>query len=245
MKISNGLSLLLFSFLPIIKSQEIESKRPLTAEDVIQAPRPTSATASPDGELAFISTSTYNFNSKSTKSDLYLLDLLSPSSLSSSSPSPIISNLSNPVWFSRDELAYLDGDHQTLYLKNVSKSQIQDPNDRGFRVGGFPTKIDNLKVIGASDREKDEKVDEIYLLFTAEVYDDGKLESVKELDNSERELSWEKVKGENKIKVWGGKDGELEVGGRTRRTFSYLAGFSFWNRDLYRNCFSRWSSRQR
>lgn len=56
--------------------------------------------------------------------------------------------------------------------------------------------IQNLKVIGASSQKEDSEKDQVELMFTADVYQDGKLESVREWESSEREKKWEKVKGE-------------------------------------------------
>lgn len=202
---------LLLSIFPFLSASDsvqagARIKRNLTPKDVISAPRPSNLQSSPDGKLSLISSSTYNFTDKSTSSELLVFQLPEESSSSSSSitkPFPLIHNHSSPNFISRDEIIYLltethdDGFRtSTLHLKNVSSSLSQDPKDPGYRVGGFPTMIQNLKVIGASSQKEDSEKDQVELMFTADVYQDGKLESVREWESSEREKKWEKVKGE-------------------------------------------------
>ncbi|PWN49301.1 alpha/beta-hydrolase [Violaceomyces palustris] len=171
----------------------------LTAERLISAPRPGTAVVSPESTSALIGTSSYSFQDHFTSKVLYSI-ALSPSqglqpassldtstSAASSTSQPVVPvayNATSGFYLSDTEAAFLIGD--TLYAKNLSAG-TPDPKDPGFRIGAFPAPVDNIQIVRVSDTSA-------VLVFSASVYDDGKLENVLAHDQSEIEQEWNRVK---------------------------------------------------
>ena len=160
--------------------------RLLTPERLIQAPRPHLSDASPDSTTALFGASTYDLEDHSRHSVLYGLDI--PSTRSrlrhAKQPYEVVYNTTTGLYLSDSEVAFLIGN--VLYAKNLTVGK-PDPNDRGFRVGAFPAPVSNLQIVRHS-------VDAATLVFSAQVYDDGKLENVPDHDASQVEQEWHRVK---------------------------------------------------
>lgn len=169
----------------------------LTAQRLIEAPRPGSGIASPVGHAALVGVSTYSFDSNVKSKVLYALHLPNASWSSTGEgyrpiqkPTPIVHNATSGIWLGPEEAAWIiDG---TLYGKNLSAAAgVPDPKDHGFRIGAFPAAPQTMQVAGAGL-----DADRVQLVFSAQVYDDGDLAKVAEHDASEESQEWERVKGE-------------------------------------------------
>ncbi|KAN0065808.1 Dipeptidyl-peptidase 5 [Thecaphora frezii] len=181
-------------FLTFIASPLALASKVLTPERLIEAPRPSFAAAAPNAASALFGASTYDLGAHSKHQVLYSIDLPAKGSRHRPSPVEVVYNTTEGFYLSDGEFAFLIGD--VLYAKNLSAGR-PDPLDPGYRIGAFPAPVSNLQLVRQSE-------DEAILVFSAEVYDDGRLDTVKEHDASDVEQEWSRVKAydSNFVRHW-------------------------------------------
>ncbi|CAD6896445.1 unnamed protein product, partial [Tilletia laevis] len=174
------------------------SLSPLTPEKLIEAPRAGEGLASPNGLHALIGVTEHGIGSPAkvtTLKTIYHLTL--PAHIAANGkkgkepvlakPQPLVYNVTDAVFIGDDEAAWIyEG---VLYYKNVSETDLA-PFIPGTAIGEFPVKATTLKAViphKGADKKRT-------LVFSAEVYDDGKLEAVKDHDESDVEQEWERVR---------------------------------------------------
>ncbi|KAK0525655.1 Dipeptidyl-peptidase 5 [Tilletia horrida] len=182
------------------------SLSPLTPRQLIEAPQVAAGIVSPNGLHALVGVSEHDLGSPAkvtTRKTIYHLGL--PAHIAGrrsgskdkdkdkdkdgpalAKPQPLVHNVTEAVFIGDDEAVWL---HQgTLYYKNVSQPNLE-PFLPGTPVGAFPdgVEVTTLKAVSVSDKKRT-------LVFSAEVYDDGKLEAVKDHDESDVEQEWERVR---------------------------------------------------
>ncbi|KAK0519576.1 Dipeptidyl-peptidase 5, partial [Tilletia horrida] len=173
-----------------------------TPSALIEAPQVGAGIVSPNGLHALVGVSEHDLGSPAkvtTRKTIYHLGL--PAHIAGrrsgskdkdkdgpalAKPQPLVHTVTEAVFIGDDEAVWL---HQgTLYYKNVSQPNLE-PFLPGTPVGAFPdgVEVTTLKAVSVSDKKRT-------LVFSAEVYDDGKLEAVKDHDESDVEQEWERVR---------------------------------------------------
>ncbi|KAK0559325.1 Dipeptidyl-peptidase 5 [Tilletia horrida] len=174
---------------------------PLTPRNVIEAPRLGAGRASPNGLHALVPVTEHDLSSAPSKltthKTVYHLPL--PAHIAHAAPAarkqqptlakpqPLVFNVSDAFFIGDEEAAFIrDG---ILYYKNVSEPDLQ-PYLPGTPIGSFPAPIGVIKaVIPKTGGDKKRT-----LVFTAEAYDDGSLDTVNDHDESDVEQEWKRVR---------------------------------------------------
>ncbi|KAE8225728.1 hypothetical protein CF319_g1559 [Tilletia indica] len=174
------------------------SLSPLTPTKLIEAPRAGEGIVSPNGLHALVGVTEHGIGSPTkvtTRKTIYHVPL--PAHIASSGkkekkpvlakPQPLVYNVTESVFISDDEAAWVyEG---ILYFKNVSAADL-GPFIPGTAIGELPVKVANLKTVTPKKGGDKKRT----LVFSAEVYDDGNLEAVKDHDESDTEQEWERVR---------------------------------------------------
>jgi hypothetical protein len=167
----------------------------LTPEKLLTAPRPGDGIANPAGTRALIGCRTFSFKQDAFNEILYVLELPSTSeaiqktALDATNLEAISHKVSSGFWLSNDIAAYVDSADNKVYAKDVSMDSLDEGQESWTAIGTLDTPIDDVKVaFSESGTAKS-------LVFSASVYSDGDLSSVKRHDESDAAKEWERVKG--------------------------------------------------
>lgn len=168
----------------------------LTPEKLLSAPRPGDGIANPAGTRALIGCRAYSFEEDAFSEVLYILQLpTTPEAIRQTTPESnqleaISRNVFSGFWLSNDIAAYVDSADNKLYAKDVSIESPDDGQESWTAIGTLDAPIDDIKVAFSENGIAKS------LVFSASVYSDGDLSSVKKHDESDAAKEWERVKGE-------------------------------------------------
>ncbi|KAF9108571.1 hypothetical protein BGX29_010177 [Mortierella sp. GBA35] len=138
--------------------------KPLTPELMLTLARPSTASLSPNGQLAVFAASRYYIDTNKSIRNLHLVNLANNNSLSDLTPQAPDTNHDNAIWLDNDHVAFLSKGQ--LHVKSVSSDAEPYP------LTHFPIDISNVKFNKAAG----------LIAFSAAVYADGSLAGAKEKD---------------------------------------------------------------
>jgi len=183
------------------------SLSPLTPKQLIEAPRVGEAVASPNGLHALVGVTEHSLQSSKVLTSKTLYHVSLPAHIAAPPPSssrkkgskkepieeplpkpqPLVYNVSEAVFIGDDEAAWIY--QGKLFFKNVSESDLK-PFLPGTEIGEIPVNVTTLKAVIPTKGADTKRT----LVFSAEVYDDGKIDAVKDHDESDAEQEWERVR---------------------------------------------------
>ncbi|KAG0200577.1 hypothetical protein BGX28_006401 [Mortierella sp. GBA30] len=137
---------------------------PLTPEVMLTVARPSTASLSPNGNMAVFSASRYYVDTNKSIRNLHLVDLANNNTLSDLTPQAPETSHDNAVWLDDSHVAFLS--QEQLYVKSV------DSDKEPYALTNFPVGISNVKFNRAAN----------LIAFSAPVYTDGSLAGAKEKD---------------------------------------------------------------
>ncbi|KIY71185.1 alpha/beta-hydrolase [Cylindrobasidium torrendii FP15055 ss-10] len=149
-------------------------------KDLIQLGRPGAGVANSAGDLAFVSYSQYSFEEKKNSKALYVVPLTQPGI------TPLKISLPNggeAFWLDGRTLGHVvenDGKLDLLAVEvqfngNATQAAVTSGSKEPLRLGSFPTTTATNFVFSAQDGQ---------LVFSDNVYEDGKLETIKSQDEA-------------------------------------------------------------
>ncbi|KAG0286873.1 putative dipeptidyl-peptidase 5 [Linnemannia gamsii] len=140
--------------------------KPLTPELMLTLARPSTASLSPNGQLAVFSASRYSIDTNKSIRNLHLVNLAHNNSLSDLTPQAPETNHDNALWLDNDHVTFLSKGQ--LFVKSVSSDAEPYP------LTHFPVDINSVKFNKAAN----------LIAFSAAVYADGSLRGAKEMDEN-------------------------------------------------------------
>ncbi|KAH7050877.1 Alpha/Beta hydrolase protein [Linnemannia elongata] len=138
--------------------------KPLTPELMLTLARPSTASLSPNGQLAVFSASRYYVDTNKSIRNLHLVNLANNNALSDLTPQSPDTNHDNALWLDNDHVAFLSKGQ--LFVKTVSSDAEPYP------LTHYPVDINSVKFNQAAN----------LIAFSAAVYADGSLAGAKERD---------------------------------------------------------------
>ncbi|KAF9547383.1 putative dipeptidyl-peptidase 5 [Mortierella hygrophila] len=138
--------------------------KPLTPELMLALARPSTASLSPNGQLAVFSASRYYLDTNKSIRNLHLVNLANNNTFSDLTPQAPDTNHDNALWLDNDHVAFLSKGQ--LFVKTVSSDTEPYP------LTHFPVGINSVKFNQAAN----------LIAFSAAVYADGSLAGAKERD---------------------------------------------------------------
>ncbi|KAF9118770.1 putative dipeptidyl-peptidase 5 [Mortierella sp. 14UC] len=138
--------------------------KPLTPELMLTLARPSTASLSPNGQLAIFSASRYYVDTNKAIRNLHLVNLAHNNTLSDFTPQVAGTNHDNALWLDNDNVAFLSKGQ--LFIKSLASGAEPYP------LTNFPVDISNVKFNKAAN----------LIAFSAAVYADGSLAGAKERD---------------------------------------------------------------